>query len=231
MTWFIGQSIVIIAVAFLLGVLVGWLLWGRLLRGEKAAAPAAVPAAEQAIEEKEAEPAEAEPQTASEAVSEPERATDAEPEPVAVGNKAQEPEVVAEPEPASNAEPEPELVAVVEPESAAEATAEPEPAAVEIPVQATAPEAEAVEDDNLQRIEGIGPKMEAALHTAGLRTWAQVADADETQLRAAIKAAGLRFAPSIVTWARQARMLADGDHDGHADLTRRLVAGRDEGRE
>jgi hypothetical protein len=34
-----------------------------------------------------------------------------------------------------------------------------------------------------------------------------------------------------VTWARQARLLADGDEEGFADLRRRLVAGRDTGRQ
>ena len=85
--------------------------------------------------------------------------------------------------------------------------------------------------DDLERIEGIGPRMAAALHEADIRTYSQLAQADEPTLRQAIEAHGLRFAPSIVTWSRQARLLADGDEEGFADLTRRLVAGRDEGRE
>jgi predicted flap endonuclease-1-like 5' DNA nuclease len=85
-------------------------------------------------------------------------------------------------------------------------------------------------NDDLQRIEGIGPQMEAALQTAGIRTYRALADSDDTTLRAAITNNGLKFAPSIVTWARQARLLADGDEEGFTDLTRRLVAGRDEGR-
>jgi len=85
--------------------------------------------------------------------------------------------------------------------------------------------------DDLERIEGIGPKMAGALLEAGIRTYAQLASADEATLRRAIEAHGMRFAPSIVTWGRQARLLADGDEEGFADLTRRLVAGRDEGRE
>jgi predicted flap endonuclease-1-like 5' DNA nuclease len=85
-------------------------------------------------------------------------------------------------------------------------------------------------DDDLERIEGIGPKMAGALHAAGIRTYRALADSSETRLRNAISGAGLTFAPSIVTWSRQAGLLADGDEDGFADLTRRLVAGRDEGR-
>ncbi len=72
--------------------------------------------------------------------------------------------------------------------------------------------------------------MAAALQAAGIRTYRALADSSDTRLRNAISGSGLKFAPSIVTWARQARLLADGDEEGFADLTRRLVAGRDEGR-
>jgi predicted flap endonuclease-1-like 5' DNA nuclease len=85
-------------------------------------------------------------------------------------------------------------------------------------------------DDDLQRIEGIGPKVAAALHSAGIRTYRALAGSSETRLRNAMSGSGLSFTPSLVTWASQARLLADGDEDGFADLTRRLVAGRDEGR-
>lgn len=82
--------------------------------------------------------------------------------------------------------------------------------------------------DDLRRVEGIGPKIAAALTAAGLGTYAAVADASDGDLRAALKDAGLRFAPSLSTWARQARLLADGDEAGFAALTDSLVAGREE---
>ena len=110
-----------------------------------------------------------------------------------------------------------------------EVAVETKPVAVE-PEIAVVPAAAPVPDDDLQRIEGIGPRMSGALVAAGIRTYTQLAAADEVAIRAAIEAAGLRFAPSLTTWARQARLLADGDEDGFADLTRRLVAGRDVGR-
>jgi hypothetical protein len=84
-------------------------------------------------------------------------------------------------------------------------------------------------DDDLERIEGIGPKMAAALRAAGIHTYAELADADVTTLEQAIEDAGLRFAPSLSTWSRQARLLADGDDDGFAELVDRLVAGREVG--
>jgi predicted flap endonuclease-1-like 5' DNA nuclease len=152
--------------------------------------------------------------------------------------------VVAEPEVAEvEPEPEPEPVAevveepaveepVVEPEPEVEPVAEvvEEPASEVVVVPAQAAAVEDVEPDNLRRIEGIGPKMSAALIGAGIKTYRQLAETDVDTLRAAIEAAGLRFAPSIVTWSRQAQHLADGDEEGFADLTRRLVAGRDTGR-
>jgi predicted flap endonuclease-1-like 5' DNA nuclease len=80
--------------------------------------------------------------------------------------------------------------------------------------------------DNLLIIEGIGPKFNDALKAAGLGTFAKVAAASEDQLRDAIKAAGLSFAPSLTSWAEQADLLNKGDMDGFRALTARLVAGR-----
>lgn len=85
--------------------------------------------------------------------------------------------------------------------------------------------------DPLDRVEGIGPKIAAALIGGGIRTYRELADADVATLEAAISRASIKFAPSITTWSRQAALLADGDEDGFADLTRRLVAGREEARQ
>ncbi|MER7276680.1 helix-hairpin-helix domain-containing protein [Dactylosporangium sp. NPDC000244] len=193
-------------------------LTDRLIAGREVAAKAAAESAPLADVEPELEP---EPVVvAVEPEPEPEPVV-VEPEPVAV-----EPEAEPEPEPVA-VEPEPEPEPVVEEPVAVE----PEPVVAEpvvVPAQAVA--AEDVKPDNLKRIEGIGPKMSAALIASGIKTYQQLADADVDTLRAAIEAAGLRFAPSIVTWSRQARHLADGDEEGFADLTRRLVAGRDTGR-
>ncbi|MEU4556339.1 helix-hairpin-helix protein [Micromonospora violae] len=84
--------------------------------------------------------------------------------------------------------------------------------------------------EELERIEGIGPKMANALRAAGIRTFRQLAETDDTTRRAAIEKAGLSFAPSLVTWGRQAQLLADGDEEGFLKLTELLVAGRDTGR-
>lgn len=142
MAWFIGQSALMIGLAFLLGLVVGWLLWG--IR-RKAPALAHLPVSP------------AVPQLA--------------PAPV---------------------------------------------------VKMPAPDQAA---DDLERIEGIGPQLANALYQAGIHTYAQLAAADETTLRAAIEARGLRFAPSLGTWARQAQLLVDGDEDGFAELRRVIARG------
>lgn len=204
MTWFIGQSIFIIAAAFLLGILVGWLIWGRILRPDRTGSGT------------------------------PQRGPEAAPRADGETEPAQEP--VRESEPVAtvpDAEPERELVLVgAKPASAPDEAASlvAVQAAPVVLVQAVAADSEQPSDD-LERIEGIGPKMAGALIKAGIRTYAQLAVAEQETLRNAIEAEGLRFAPSIVTWSRQAQLLADGDEAAFEDLTRRLVAGRDEGRE
>lgn len=95
----------------------------------------------------------------------------------------------------------------------------------EAPVAAAAP---APRDDRLERIEGIGPRMAAALRATGIRSFEQLADATDDAKRAALTGAGLSFAPSLVTWSRQARLLADGDETGFTELTEQLTAGREQ---
>lgn len=80
--------------------------------------------------------------------------------------------------------------------------------------------------DDLTKIEGIGPKMSAALVKAGLETFQKVADASEAELRAAIEAAGMSFSPSLTTWSQQAALAARGDWDGLRSLQDELNAGR-----
>ncbi|MFN0282913.1 MAG: helix-hairpin-helix domain-containing protein [Kineosporiaceae bacterium] len=86
-----------------------------------------------------------------------------------------------------------------------------------------------VAEDDLERIEGIGPRIASALRSAGVRSFRRLADADVPTLQAALEAAGLRFAPSLPTWSRQARFLADGDEVGFIKLTESLVSGREPG--
>jgi large subunit ribosomal protein L4 len=93
---------------------------------------------------------------------------------------------------------------------------------------AVEPAAKSTGGDDLKRIEGIGPKINDALIAAGITTFAQLENASEDALKAALEAASLRFAPSLGTWAEQAGYLARGDEAGFVALTESLVAGRKE---
>ncbi|MEU0553851.1 helix-hairpin-helix domain-containing protein [Dactylosporangium sp. NPDC006015] len=299
MTWFINQSLLFIIVAFLLGLLVGYLWWGRQVRRIRSEETTTTPATPQPlvaaapaepVAESAAEPApvaDAEPVAESAPVADPEPAAEpiaepvAEPEPEPVALAKSEPVAEADPEPepvaASAAEPLPaepaaadpvvedpapvaveetEPAAEVEPEPAAESetTPDPEPvAAAETPavdnpvvvddelvaevesafaaVPVLGDEPEAAEapkaEDDLARIEGIGPKIAAALKAAGITTYAELAGAERSALEDALANANLRFAPSIGSWSRQARLLADGDEAGFKELTDYLIAGRE----
>ena len=105
-------------------------------------------------------------------------------------------------------------------------------APVETPVAAPvveAPKAAASIPDDLNRIEGIGPKINDALIAAGIDTFVELEAASEESLKAALETAGLRFAPSLGTWAEQSGFLVRGDEAGFKALTDSLTAGRKEG--
>jgi predicted flap endonuclease-1-like 5' DNA nuclease len=81
--------------------------------------------------------------------------------------------------------------------------------------------------DDLLIIEGIGPKTNDALRAAGITTFAQLAASDEARLRSIMEGAGLKFTPSIKTWAKQAGYLVRGDQKGFEEYTAYLIAGQD----
>ncbi len=71
-----------------------------------------------------------------------------------------------------------------------------------------------VENDDLKKVEGIGPKIEGLLNDAGIRTFRQLANTDVETIKEILVAAGNRFANKVPdTWPRQAEMAADGKWD------------------
>jgi predicted flap endonuclease-1-like 5' DNA nuclease len=80
--------------------------------------------------------------------------------------------------------------------------------------------------DDIERIEGIGPKIGQALKAAGIDTYAELAAARQDQLKGILEKAGLPFAPSLETWAEQAGYLARGDEAGFKKLTDELQGGQ-----
>ena len=80
--------------------------------------------------------------------------------------------------------------------------------------------------DDLTKLEGIGPKIAAALAAGGITTYLAIATASIDELRVVLVTNGIKFAPSIATWADQAHFLAKSDEAGFAAFVAELTAGR-----
>lgn len=81
--------------------------------------------------------------------------------------------------------------------------------------QQAAPPPEASAGDDLSKIKGLGPKLQALLPTLGLATYAQIAaltDADLAELDGKLGAFAGR--PAKDNWVEQAKFLAAGDVAG-----------------
>ena len=66
--------------------------------------------------------------------------------------------------------------------------------------------------DDLKKIEGIGPKIASLLNEAGIVTFADLAAAKKTALKAVLTTAGPRFKMhNPTTWAKQAKLAAKGE--------------------
>jgi predicted flap endonuclease-1-like 5' DNA nuclease len=69
-------------------------------------------------------------------------------------------------------------------------------------------------EDNLKKIEGIGPKIEQLLKAEGIKTFAKLAATNPDVLYEYLKAAGPRFQiHSPATWPEQAALARDGKWD------------------
>lgn len=94
---------------------------------------------------------------------------------------------------------------VVEERAVAEAAPAPKAAKIALPSGKT------IKQDDLKMIEGVGPKIEELLHNAGITTWAALADAPTEQVQAILDEAGPSYRMhQPTTWAKQARLAADG---------------------
>ena len=82
-------------------------------------------------------------------------------------------------------------------------------------------------DENLEVIEGIGPKIREALVGAGIDNFAKLHAANEEQLKAALTKAEIRIPASLASWSKQAEYLVNGDKEGFKAYTDRLIAGRE----
>lgn len=94
----------------------------------------------------------------------------------------------------------------VAPVAAATETPKAEPVAIK--------EEKAAESDDLERVEGIGPKIAEVLTEAGIDTFAKLADSTPEAIREIMDAAGSQFAShDPATWPQQAKMAAEGKWD------------------
>jgi predicted flap endonuclease-1-like 5' DNA nuclease len=108
-------------------------------------------------------------------------------------------------------------------------TSTPDQETVAYALEATPPQADtpAPEPDDLQRIEGIGPKIAGVLNTAGITTYAQIAAHDLEELKTLLASAGVRA--NLSTWPEQAQLAAAGDWTALAQLQAQIKHGRRSG--
>jgi large subunit ribosomal protein L17 len=68
-------------------------------------------------------------------------------------------------------------------------------------------------EDNLEIIEGIGPKVAKVLKAAGIASFSDLANASVAKVEEMLKAAGLNMM-SVAGWIGQAKLAAKGDMEG-----------------
>jgi predicted flap endonuclease-1-like 5' DNA nuclease len=82
--------------------------------------------------------------------------------------------------------------------------------------------------DDLQKIEGIGPKINELLSANGIHTYTQLANAPEQQLQNILEKAGPRFhLANPSSWTAQARLCSEGRWDALQKMQEALIAGVD----
>jgi predicted flap endonuclease-1-like 5' DNA nuclease len=82
--------------------------------------------------------------------------------------------------------------------------------------------------DNLQIVEGIGPKIEGLLKDGGITDWKALAGASYEKLQGILEAAGSRYRMhDSKTWPKQAQLAADGKWDELIEFQKFTDAGRE----
>jgi predicted flap endonuclease-1-like 5' DNA nuclease len=112
------------------------------------------------------------------------------------------------------------------------------PAVATIEASAVGPEAPASDEaepgaaDELERIEGIGPKIATVLRAAGIVTFARLAATEVSQIEQILEdeSPRLRRLAHPDTWPEQAALAASGEWEALAALQQELKGGRRVGR-
>ena len=111
-------------------------------------------------------------------------------------------------------------------ETAAKATT---PASEELTIAVTDPEAAVGSADDLEIIDGIGPKIAGALRAAGIDSFKKLANATEDQLRQILTGAQVRYpGTTLPFWAQQAAYAARQDWEGFKKYNADRKAGGDD---
>ncbi len=85
----------------------------------------------------------------------------------------------------------------------------------------------AIKENDLKKIEGIGPKIEQLLKNAGIRTFSKLADTSISKLKEILNAAGSRFKMHQPdTWPSQGALAANGKWEALKDLQNKLHGGK-----
>ncbi len=79
--------------------------------------------------------------------------------------------------------------------------------------------------DDLTQLSGVGPKASEALATAGITTYAALAEANEPQVRHALHAADMAPPANVASWPMQASFAAKGDWQGLMKYNQRASGG------
>ncbi len=92
--------------------------------------------------------------------------------------------------------------------------------------QAASASASSSAEDDLKKIEGIGPKIEATLKNAGINTFADLAAQTPEKLQKILDDAGYTRINNPETWHEQAALAAEGKWEELKDLQNSLHQGR-----
>lgn len=88
--------------------------------------------------------------------------------------------------------------------------------------------AAAIGSESLQRVEGIGPKIEALLHVGGISTMRELATTELDVLQKILDGAGPRYTMhNPKSWSPQAELIIDENWDELEKYQDFLVAGRE----
>jgi len=102
--------------------------------------------------------------------------------------------------------------------------------ALELPVQLPVEEKDVTiietRVDDLELIEGIGPKIASVLREAGITSFVQLAQEEPGNLKVILEKAGMHLADPA-SWPEQAKLAAEEDREGLKTLQDRLKGGRE----